>query len=429
MKNLNKFVYLLIIFHCIKSSLQAYVIYHFKKSTKEKKIYPENLLQNDLEITIPIGTPPQNIDLNLRSKVYPFFITSSKVDLPYKTFNETQSKTLIKIGNKPEEYGGQEFSAGNEIYESIIINGREIKNISLILATSIVYKQSGALGLRLVDSFENDGDLSFIYQIKHLANLDNYAFTLKYDNDEKGELIIGSYPHFYDKKFKEQNFVYTRAGVIGKNVDWVLDFDFIRYNNKTINSIAKKSLIKIEYGLIQAPYNLKKYFNDNFFNNKCKERFDIMRNIYIIHCDKNFEINNFKNLSFVLKDVGYEFVLTYKDLFIEQNNEYIFSIVFDNKFDNSESNWILGKPFMKKYQLVFDLERKIIGLYKENQENNDNEKTKNNYVKYIILLIVLSIIFIILLIYLIYIIKKQRKHRAYELNDDNFDYIPSDSIQ
>ena len=276
MKNQNKYIYLLILFLFIKSSLQAYVIYPFKKSTKEKKIYPENLLQNDLEITIPIGTPPQNIDLNLRSKVYPFFITSSKVDLPYKTFNETQSKTLIKIGNEPEKYGGQEFSTGNEIYESIIINGREIKNISLILATSIVYKQSGALGLRLVDSFENDGDLSFIYQIKHLANLDNYAFTLKYDNDEKGELIIGSYPHCYDKKFKEQNFVYTRAGVIGKNVDWVLDFDFIRYNNKTINSIAKKSLIKIEYGLIQAPYNLKKCFNDNFFNNKCNERLDIM---------------------------------------------------------------------------------------------------------------------------------------------------------
>ena len=428
MKNFNKLIYSIIFLQFFKTSLQTYIVYPFKKSTKEKKIYPENLLQNDLEISLLIGTPPQKIDVNLRSKVYSFFITSSKVDLPYKTFNESKSKTLIKEQSEPEEYIGQEYSSGNLIYESIIVNGKEIKNISLILAASVAYKESGALGLRLVESFEGGGDLSFIYQIKHQANLDNYAFTLKYDDDEKGELIIGSYPHLYDKKFDERNFVYTRAGIIGNNVDWVLDFDAIRYDNKTINLIITKSLIKIEYGLIQAPYKLKKYFNDNFFDNKCNERFDIFRNIYIIHCDKNFEINNFKNLSFVLKDVNYEFVFTYKDLFFELNNEYIFAITFDYKTDDGDSTWILGKTFMKKYQLVFDLERKIIGLYKDDKVNN-NKKENNKTFKYIIILIILSIAFIILLAYLIYYIKKPRRNRACELNDDNYDYIASDSIQ
>ena len=38
-----------------------------------------------------------------------------------------------------------------------------------------------------------------------MANLDNYAFTLKYDNDENGKLIIGTYPHLYNKEYNENN--------------------------------------------------------------------------------------------------------------------------------------------------------------------------------------------------------------------------------
>ena len=51
---------LLLYILCIKKYFQSYIVYPFQKSTKEKNIYPENLLQNDLEIALKIGTPPQN---------------------------------------------------------------------------------------------------------------------------------------------------------------------------------------------------------------------------------------------------------------------------------------------------------------------------------------------------------------------------------
>ena len=413
---------LLLYILCVKKYFQSYIIYPFQKSTKEKNIYPENLLQNDIEITIKIGTPPQNINLNLRSKVYTFFISSTKANLPYPAFNESSSTTLIKETQYPNTFTGQEYDKGYKIYESIIINEKEIKNVSLILATSVIYKQSGALGLRLVDSHEFAGDLSFIYQIKNPANLDNYAFTLRYDenNDEKGELIIGTYPHLYDEKYNENNFYYTKAGLLGNNVDWVLDFDIIRYDNITIKSIITKSLIKIEFGLIQAPFKLKQYFNEKFFENKCKEKFYSKRNITLIHCDKNFNIINFKNLSFILKDIDYEFILTYKELFIEENDEYIFAIAFDENVDKKDMTWILGKPFMKKYQLVYDLDRKIIGIYK------DNIIGKNySLIIIIVLLIFLLLVVLGLVIYIIYFLTKRRRKKAFELNDDNYDYFPS----
>ena len=63
----------------------------------------------------------------------------------------------------------------------------------------------------------------------------------------------------------KKNIFVGRARDIGSSIDWVFDFDAIRYNNKTIRGIISKSLIQIEFGLILAPFALKKYFNNNFF--------------------------------------------------------------------------------------------------------------------------------------------------------------------
>jgi hypothetical protein len=407
----------------INLTYESYIVYPFKKSTKENKSYPENLLQNDLEITLKIGTPPQSVDLNLRSRIYTFFVTSSQVNLPYKLFNEKESTSLVQISKRETNFTNMEYSKGLKISESIYINDKELKGITLMLGTELAYNECGALGLRLINSHESSNDLSFIYQIKKYANLDSYTFTLKYKNDEEGDLIIGAYPHVYDNKFNEKNFFYSKAGSNKNGVNWVLNFDIIRYNNKSVNVGSKKSLINIEYGLIQAPFKYKNYFKNNFYGDRCSEKFNDRRNVTIVHCSSNFDITSFKDLIFELKDIETQFVFTYKDLFIKENNEYIFGIVFDEDVDAKDPTWIFGKPFMKKYELVYDLDRKIIGLYKEGNES-PSEKSKVNVV-FIILLIILVLAVAGLSYFIFFYLKKTRKSRAFELNDDNFDYVPS----
>ena len=407
----------------INLTYESYIVYPFKKSTKENKSYPENLLQNDLEITLKIGTPPQSVDLNLRSRIYTFFVTSSQVNLPYKLFNEKESTSLVQISKRETNFTNMEYSKGLKISESIYINDKELKGITLMLGTELAYNECGALGLRLINSHESSNDLSFIYQIKKYANLDSYTFTLKYKNDEEGDLIIGAYPHVYDNKFNEKNFFYSKAGSNKNGVNWVLNFDIIRYNNKSVNVGPKKSLINIEYGLIQAPFKYKNYFKNNFYGDRCSEKFNDKRNVTIVHCSSNFDITSFKDLIFELKDIETQFVFTYKDLFIKENNEYIFGIVFDEDVDAKDPTWIFGKPFMKKYELVYDLDRKIIGLYKEGNES-PSEKSKVNVV-FIILLIILVLAVAGLSYFIFFYLKKTRKSRAFELNDDNFDYVPS----
>ncbi len=417
------FSFLIILFLCFKNINLTHIVYPFKKSTKEKNSYPEDLLRNDIEITLEIGTPPQSIDLNLRSKVYAFFVSSSDLGLPYPTFNSKLSTSFIQLSKNENNYQNQEYKKGYKIDETITINNKKIEHMTLVYATEISYQQAGALGLRLIKANEFRGNLSFIYQIKVLANLDNYAYTLRYDSDEKGELIIGSYPHLYDKNFDGKNFYITRARDIGSTLDWVYVFDAIKYNNKTIMGIVTRSLIQIEFGLIQAPSNLKKYFIENFFQNYCKEENYDKRNITIIHCDKSLDITKFKNISFILKDIDYEFILTYEDLFVEYNNEYIFSIVFSNELISSKTYWILGKPFMKKYQLVYDLDKKTIGLYKNGNNNKNKKSFKFNI--YIVILSALVLIIIGLGVYIFNYLKKPKRNKAFELDDDNFDYIPT----
>ena len=421
MIKLNFFFILSFIY--INLTYESYIVYPFKKSTKENKSYPENLLQNDLEITLKIGTPPQSVDLNLRSRIYTFFVTSSQVNLPYKLFNEKESTSLVQISKRETNFTNMEYSKGLKISESIYINDKELKGITLMLGTELAYNECGALGLRLINSHESSNDLSFIYQIKKYANLDSYTFTLKYKNDEEGDLIIGAYPHVYDNKFNEKNFLYSKAGSNKNGVNWVLNFDVIRYNNKSVNVGPKKSLINIEYGLIQAPFKYKNYFKNNFYGDRCSEKFNDKRNVTIVHCSSNFDITSFKDLIFELKDIETQFVFTYKDLFIKENNEYIFGIVFDEDVDAKDPTWIFGKPFMKKYELVYDLDRKIIGLYKEGSES-PSEKSKVNVV-FIILLVILILAVAGLSYFIFFYLKKTRKSRAFELNDDNFDYVPS----
>ena len=52
MISFNKYFYFLLFFIILKESIQSHMLYPFKKSKKENKIYPEDIIQNDLEITI-----------------------------------------------------------------------------------------------------------------------------------------------------------------------------------------------------------------------------------------------------------------------------------------------------------------------------------------------------------------------------------------
>ncbi len=107
------------------------------------------------------------------------------------------------------------------------------------------------------------------------------------------------------------------------------------------------------------------------------------------------------------------FILNYNDIFERIENNFYFLIVFSRQYLNM---WILGKPFLKKYHLIFEPDKKIILSY--------NEFSKNEKYNIILYIIIFFILFLILFL-LVLIIKKyfliNKKVKAIELeNSQNY---------
>ena len=101
-------------------------------------------------------------------------------------------------------------------------------------------------------------------------------------------------------------------------------------------------------------------------------------------------------------------------------------------------NWIIGIPFLKKYRLSFDYEKKRIGFYKNdgkiinNNINKDKKEEKYNFFKSTIFKVILIVLFILIIFILGMLfqkyLQKPRKKKVNEL-DDNYIYEPyKDSI-
>ena len=86
--------------------------------------------------------------------------------------------------------------------------------------------------------------------------------------------------------------------------------------------------------------------------------------------------------------------------------------------DSSSSVWTLGKPFLKKYPLLFNPDKKLIGFYKPIPSSSNI--LHNLFILSLIIIIILLLFFIIKF----FILNKRRMKRAIEL-DDGFDYTPA----
>ena len=73
-------------------------------------------------------------------------------------------------------------------------------------------------------------------------------------------------------------------------------------------------------------------------------------------------MQNFPILSIVSVPFQKEFTFDYKDLFNETKYKYFFNIIFNVYITG---RWILGKPFLRKYPMMFNYNLQTIGYYNE----------------------------------------------------------------
>ena len=417
--------------------------------TKTKYLSKDPFFSKYLSTNFEIGTPPQNIEAEIDFQETDFHLSYTRKYI-YFSYNKTLSNTYINTTDY--KISTNNFLSGcraKETFHFFISNDlnikKEYKNIPFFMSTSANYKFGAVLGFAI--SFK--GLRNFIYSLKYGGAIDSYTWTLQFNSLNEGLLIIGNEPHIYNNSFYDENKLrYCKIYKENNYFSWSFEFNKIISGEKSINlNINNKNIllgiIRPEINGIISPWeyyqNLKdNYFNNYLENNICKELSILDKNIsnndfyneqkieyYKIEClSDNFDIkdiNNLPNLKLINIPFNYTFIFSGNDLFLKEDNKYIFQVFFANV-----SYWYIGRLFLYKYQLIFNEDNNLIGFYTGKKEKNIIQKY--NFFK-IVLIIIISI-FCIFLLFIFYrkikiILLKNSKKKAKELEDD-FSYKKSD---
>ena len=376
-------------------------------------------------IEIELGTPPQKLITAFHLQIYNTIVQSKETKCEIKSlFDSNQSISLIKE-EKPIPFYYEVFSSAflSKDKANIANNKLNIDIFNFLLTKDITDNSilhPIIIGLRLQSHSFNDPlpETNLINYLYDNNYINNYAFTFEFNSDDEGQLIIGENPYI------DKDFSYVSVALFTHPLNmqtWGFKCDNIYYGNETIDDNSFDLLFEVEQKFfIGSSKYITKVQKDFFYkhNDSCKKEITYVEkyksiNYYV--CDKNIDLSDMKPLTLYIKFNNFNFTFLPNDLFIEFKGKKFFIIVFTNVY---ESQWIVGRHFLKKYQLYFDKDKKVIGFYKNGK--------KNHKIIFPILIIILIIIIIVLLYYIQYYIKKARKKRLNEIDDD-FDYLTQDS--
>ena len=425
--------YLILLFLLNQFTISSYIKLPFKNSRRisslsanepPEKIY-EYLFEADITIDLKIGTKPQIIPMSLNLGNKYIYITSNSLNFGIYDKDESSS---FKTNEESPLADLSYFKKGIFCNETFIFDSEnKVKgnDMSFILTTEMVnineYRK-GLIGLQIVSYRQEE---TFINQLKNKKLINNYYHFLYFTEEDEGYFIIGNQPHEYDSsKYSFSNFRQVNT----KDISQIWELNIINVKYGETEFFSKNFFLDFNFGMISVGVNVKHEFYDDFFKKRidsglCEEY--IYNDFYIYSCiddDKKVKFNELKDFHFYHHELEYDFKFNYKDLFINFNNRKYFLITY--KINSMTATF--GKPFFKKYTIVFNPDNKQIGHYIK-EEQMSEEKAEKSYLKTIIFLLII-IILVIIISFLGYLLNKilKRKKRKNEL-DENFDYFPENS--
>ena len=455
--NNNYHTYLLILFLFLFKFTLSYVVVPFKyyklSQTSNLTEIVYNLIDHQIIITLPIGTPKTFINLYPSMNLYIYYLeensclinSSSNYNLFIsKSFSSYEKSKIFSCPRRLDS-----CSLGQDVlylYEDIYLQ-------KIIEFSSFKFYYGINNKNKIINNDILCGRLGF--QIENIPyrfyNYDNFIKILKKNETIKS---YSWYIHHYEKPYKRNDKEIYDGAIIFDiyNQDFFNDFSNIKYedNYNTINVKDYEAILAWTFTFDKIYYNIndtkielenkegglafetkfiicpEEYFESikvNFFdyylkNNIC---FLIKEKYNYIYCLKdNFKdnINDFPCLNFKNNGLDRTFILTGKDLFKEYNNNLLFMIIFK---EYSYKYWTLGNIFMKKFNFFFDNDKKIIGCF----EINYNKKKNSNFIKVFNKIKWYLFIFIGIIIGFLLgkkIREKARKLRANEL-EDKYEYL------
>ena len=251
---------------------------------------------------------------------------------------------------------------------------------------------TGILGLGRNSS--NYPQYNFMKELRAKSVINNSIWSVDFNNSnnefidyEKGNLILGEFPHVYNpSRYKIENYykikLYEDYFNINNNNDWFIKIEnsYILKEGEVRTSSNYINYINIIFGLytMQAPYflfeQLKSLFFEKYFNKKICQYQKVLKDneekIIIFCSKKNFGKNEqklFPKIIFYIKNYSeiIQLELNDTDVFVTKSDKVYFMINFDL---NGRQDLIkVGQIFLYKYKMVFDYDNDEIGIYISNK--------------------------------------------------------------
>ena len=411
---------------------------------------------NQIYINLKVGSTKQNIPFYLYLQQYPLVLQSSnaKKGEIKGIYDENKSDKYRKISEEKEFISGDLVKGilSEDIFEinsnpSIIKFYLSVENYKPSHLTS-----GGKIGLKYYRGDDEEENSGFTKNLKDLDLISTYDVSILYDStsfdNDRGKLFIGALPHEIDKNRYKLEY-YNKFTVSNLYGLWDFWFDNTFLGQEVVES-SKQAYFYPEFGFIVGTRNFFEKLNNiskwhEYFNITKKCHFsnfhidDMDANIHGdlrflfeftgYYCDKDVNVYDIinENLTFHLNTKPDIFSLNSKDIWIERNGYKYFLIL---QTLNPENSWIFGKPFFKKFHMVFNLNSFQISVYSQvnyNDAPSDNKPT-NHTILYICIILGLVLIVGVLAFFLIkFYIYGPRKKRANELLDENYEYKPHEN--
>ena len=409
----------------------------------------QDYLNNKIYFPVEVGSPPKEVAFILTSKSsglnigYSICNKSEFTNLPQKYYeysvenSTTYNLTSSNIKTISNTYSGYKSTELFKFYSDLEKNQiYEINDLPFIYTSKedVFYlyedgKICGLIGLTLFDKGTFQETYNLISLLKQRNITKNYTFSYEYDNqnNEEGKIIIGEYPHNYNKnKYNEEQLRNDYAVAEHQDLVWGLMFNSIYFigedQNKTLVNDIKYARFIPELNCIRGTKSYRKEIEDEFFSyyiNKNICRYDNN----IMNCDANseFKVEKFPTLYFSHKKYNYTFELNYNDLFVKKGNKYFFLMILPS---SHTEHFEMGKVFLKKYFFSYDLNKKTINFYNENIPiTKKDEIIKDENTSYSIYLIIFGIILLVIACIIgfyigIKLYAKSRNKRKNEIDED-----------
>ena len=431
------------LFLCLYISINSYYIFRlpFKSIIPHiTNISPEEFAklfyESNYYLDITIGSNYQKIPMRLSFANYHSFLTNANYSKNFITFNPDKSITYHKMTFGPRHFSFININQGICSTETFTLKQFDDKekeisceNIDFILATRPAFNISGDFGMKLYtkpSDYNNLTYFNFIVNLYKRKYIKYQIFTINFFNKNEGEIIIGDSPDKYSTWDED---TYIHNNVIANKTGYFWGFsNLVSFlNKKRLNIKAEQAEFKIESNLIEPISSYVEKLNELFFEEQKNKNKCILEessgNFTFYHCDKDINLTNFPTLQIYQDMLNYTFELNSDDLFEDIGDRKYFLVNFAIV---SETKWVLGRPFLVKYNFTYDISARTVGMFfgKKELEPKDNNTDKNNHKfnKVWIYVIIACIIIFILSVVIFYLIKKiPRKKRVNEL-EENFDY-------